>query len=71
MSIKPLLQYVYGTYEWLVLPLGLKNLPSTFQKLMNSIFSDILDETLLVYLDNLFAFSTDIGLYNDDVCKTL
>ena len=28
----------YGTYEWLVLPLGLANALATFQKLMNSIF---------------------------------
>ena len=28
----------YGTYKWLVLPLGLTNAPATFQKLMNSIF---------------------------------
>ena len=28
----------YGTYEWLVLPLGLINALATFQKLMNPIF---------------------------------
>ena len=44
---------------------------STFQKLMNSIFSDMLDESLLVYLGDSFVFNADIELYFDEVCKTL
>ena len=47
----------YGTFEWLVLPLGLTNAPATFQKLMNSVFSDMLDERLLVCLDDLLVNS--------------
>ena len=47
----------YGTYEWLVMPLDLSNAPSTFQKLMHSMFHDMLDETLLVYLDDLLVYS--------------
>ena len=61
----------YGTYEWLLLPLYLTNALSTFQKLMNSIFSDMLDESLLVNLDDLLVFSTDIESYYDDMRKTL
>ena len=38
---------------------------------MNSIFNNILDENLLVYLNNLLVFSADIELYYDDVCKAL
>ena len=57
----------YDTYEWLVLILGLTYMLSTFQKLMNSIFSIILDESLLVYLDNLLVFSADIELQYNDV----
>ena len=36
---------------------------------MNSIFSDILDESILVYLDNLLIFSTDIELHYNDIYK--
>ena len=61
----------YGTYEWLLLPLGLINTLSTFQNLMNSIFSYMLDKSLLVYLDNLLVFSTNIESHYDDVHKTL
>ena len=39
---------------------------------MNSIFNDILDDILLIYLDDLLIFSADIELhYNNDICKTL
>ena len=51
----------YGTFEWLVLPLGLMNTPKTFQKLINSVFSDILDERPLVYLDNLLVYSKSLA----------
>ena len=61
----------YGTYEWLVLPLSLTNVPSTFQKLMNSIFSDMLDASFLVYLYNLLVFKADIKLHYNDIRKTL
>ena len=51
----------YGTFEWLVLPLGLTNAPETFQKLMSSAFNNILDERLLVYLDNLLVYSESLA----------
>ena len=38
---------------------------------MNSISHDILDESLLVYLDNLLVFNADIELNYDDICKNL
>ena len=50
----------YGTFECLLLPLGLTNAPATFQKLMNSVFSDMLDERLLVYLDDLLVYSESL-----------
>ena len=39
------------------MPLGLTNTPATFQHLMNSVFSDLLNDFLTVYLDNLFVYS--------------
>ena len=36
---------------------------------MNSIFSDILNKNLLVYLDGLLIFSADIELHYDDTYK--
>lgn len=48
-----------GLYEYLVLPFGLTNAPSTFQALINSVLGPELRHCCLVYLDDIVVFSTN------------
>ena len=48
----------YGLYEYTILPLGLCNTSSTFQRLMNNFMGEYIDNFLLVYLDDILVFST-------------
>ena len=41
------------------MPLGLINAPATFQSLMHSVFGDLLDDFLTIYLDDLLTFSAN------------
>ena len=54
----------------LVLQMGDCNTPTTYQSLMNHIFSPYLDRFLNVYLDDIIIYSNTIG---DDInhCKTI
>ena len=45
-------------YEYLVMPFGLSNAPSSFQNFLNNILSnDILDIFVTAYVDDILVFS--------------
>jgi hypothetical protein len=52
----------YGTYKYQVLLFGLTNGPATYQRYMNEVLFDYLDNFCTVYLD-------DILIYSDNVLK--
>ena len=49
----------YGSYEWLVMPLGLTNAPTFFVDLMKQIFREHLDRFMLVFIDDILVYSED------------
>ena len=49
----------FGSFEYRVLPMGLCNAPGTFMQLMNDTFRDMLDRSVLVFLDDILIYSAD------------
>jgi Reverse transcriptase (RNA-dependent DNA polymerase) len=45
------------------MPFGLTNVPGSFQRFLNGIFSDLLNVYVIIYLDNILIF-----LVNKDDC---
>lgn len=49
-----------GFYEMLRMPMGLKNSPSTFMRVMDNIFRDYLYKFCFIYMDDLVCFSKSL-----------
>jgi len=61
----------YGSYEWLVMPFGLTNAPAAFQRFVNTIFADMLDGCVVVYLDDILIYSEDMESHQQHVREVL
>jgi len=55
--IKTAFRTRHGIYIWNVLPMGLTNAPSAFQRNMDAIFGREVGDYILVYLDDVITFS--------------
>jgi transposase InsO family protein len=49
----------YGAYKYKVLPFGLTNGPATFQRYINDVLFDFLDDFVTAYLDDILIYSED------------
>lgn len=60
-----------GHFEFTRMPMGLRNSPSTFQKLMNTVLYELGDIKAIVYLDDIIIFGSTIEEHNENLCRVL
>ena len=61
-----------GLYEPTVMFFGLCNSPATFQRMMNEVLRDLINEGhVLVYLDDILVFTEDLELHRKIVHRVL
>ncbi|KAH9270629.1 hypothetical protein BASA83_007236 [Batrachochytrium salamandrivorans] len=61
----------YGQFEFLVMPFGLANAPAQFQRMMNSLFQDMISKFVLVYLDDIVIYSDNLKDHKTHVRSVL
>lgn len=48
----------YGLFKYTIMAFGLANTHSIFQNMMNEVLQEFLDQGVVVYLDDLFIYSS-------------
>lgn len=62
---------MYDLYEYTKMPFGLCNAPSTFQRCMELIFRGLQWKTLLIYLDDIIIYSSNLDEHFDKLSEVL
>ena len=58
-----------GTFEWVVMPFGLKNAGATYQRAMNSIFHDMIGKYMEVYINDIVVKSQGFDKHLENLEK--
>ncbi|GJY44043.1 reverse transcriptase domain-containing protein [Tanacetum coccineum] len=61
----------FGTYAYRRMPFGLCNAPTTFQRCMLSIFHDMIEESIEVFMDDFSVFGDSFDKYLNNLDKML
>ena len=61
----------YGSFEWCVIPEGLANAPAAFQHFVNDIFADMLDVSVVVYLNDILIYLDDQESHRANIQEVL
>ncbi|GJX94293.1 reverse transcriptase domain-containing protein [Tanacetum coccineum] len=61
----------YGTFDYRRMPFGLCNAPGTFQRCMMTIFHDMIEETMEVFMDDFSVFRDSFSSYLSHLDKML
>lgn len=61
----------FGLYQWNVMPFGLCNAPSTFQRLMNTVLGDLIPDVCTAYVDDTNTFSATLEEHLVNLRKVL
>lgn len=57
----------YESYKWLVMPFGLSNAPAAFQHFANTVFTNMLDVSIIMYLDDILIYSRDLTSHQQHI----
>ena len=61
----------FGLFGWLVMPFGLCNGPSVFQRIMNETLEGLIDDCCIVYIDDVLIFSSSWEEHINHIKKVL